>query len=229
MLLNFFRLQWFKHKVSYTPIPSVDQENEAPGKGRTRTQTFLIRTNFVLTSIILILSSLLVALAVSQHSGSGVHGQSGWWQHLHSPGIQEHFLEKRPWNYSSPSPCGLSPDSARKVGCKWSAMTFAWYPPACFDAELNDKFFALQDWKYYSTEDLNEDHELPRDAIIRGDIPKAYMTMDYHRIHCMYTVRKLYRALMGFSLSDNYILTLGHLDHCERFVLRKDEVAVKGR
>ena len=75
---------------------------------------------------------------------------------------------------------------------------------------------------------MREEDRLPRDAILRGDIRKAYMSMEYHKLHCMYTTRKLYRSMMGSALCDNYILTLGHLEHCERFVLRNDTPAVKG-
>ena len=108
-------------------------------------------------------------------------------------------------------------------------MTFAWYPAACYDEELDREFMGLQDWKWYSTDKLREEDELPRDAILRGKIPKAFMSMEYHKMHCMYTVRKLYRSTMGKALCDNYILTLGHLEHCEDFVLRDDHPAVKGR
>ena len=220
--------QWFKTKWSYASLPSDEQDEKQ------LSQADLIlhpkpwdRINLVFAIVTVVLSSLLIALVLLHRPPHQPIHESKY-HHLQSPGEQETFLTKTPWNYSNPSPCGLSPDTARQAGCRWSAMTFAWYPADCYDEELDRDFFSLQDWAWYSTEDLKEDQKIPRDAILRGDVRKAYMSMEYHKIHCMYTVRKLYRALMGFALSDNYILTLGHLEHCERFVLRKDMPAVKG-
>ena len=185
------------------------------------------RMNLVASLIIAILASLLVASVFIRRFPSNSHGDLTY-PDIHSLEHREAFLTKTPWNYSNPSPCGLSPETARQAGCKWSAMTFAWYPAECYDEELDHVFFATEDWAWYSSEDLKEDSRLPRDAIMRGDVRKAYMSMKYHKLHCMFTVRKLYRALLGYALSDNYILTLGHLQHCERFVLREDKPAVKG-
>ena len=93
--------------------------------------------------------------------------------------------------------------------------------------ELENNFLHLKNWRWYSTEELRVEDELSRTAILRGDISKAYMSMEYDKMHCMYTVRKLYRSMMGKALSDNYILTRGHLGHREDFVLRDDHRAVK--
>ena len=94
--------------------------------------------------------------------------------------------------------------------------------------ELENDFLRSKDWRWYSTEELRVEDELSRIAILRGDISKAYRSMEYHKMHCMYTIRKLYRSMMGKTLSDNYILTKGHLKHCEDFLLRDDHPVVKG-
>lgn len=65
-------------------------------------------------------------------------------------------------------------------------MTFAWYPPACYDRNLEDEFLSLDDWEWYSTEKLKLVDRLPGDAVLRGDFRKAFMNMTYHKPHCLY-------------------------------------------
>ena len=180
--------------------------------------------------ITLFLSLAILAFAVTDsrhHHGTSI---SSLYPDIHSSEQRSHFLTHSLWNYSSPSPCGSTPDQARSAGCQWSPMTFAWYPPACYDGELVEEFLALDDWAWFSTEELQAEDKLDREAIMRGDVKRAFMSMKYHKLHCMYMMRKLYRALMGVNglIADNYALTIGHLEHCERFVLRDDHPAVKG-
>lgn len=239
MLFKWAGLQWWRSERTYEALSSNDEDQkrvceEASGATSPRhgehlpSSSYKTLLNLFIASVTTLLSSILVLLIVFSHPRQGFQAESAY-PSVRSPQLRSHFLTAGPWNYSSPSPCGLSVESAQQARCRWSAMTFAWYPAACYDEELDREFMGLQDWKWYSTDKLREEDELPRDAILRGKIPKAFMSMEYHKMHCMYTVRKLYRSTMGKALCDNYILTLGHLKHCEDFVLRDDHPAVKGR
>ena len=134
---------------------------------------------------------------------------------IHAAAVQAEFRHAHPWNASTPSPCGSTIASAKAAGCRWSPMIWAWFPPACYDWELEERFLAEQDWRWYATRDLAADSELPRDAILRGDIPEVFVTAQYHKMHCAYAFRKLFRAVLGVTLGDNYLLTTGHMHHCD--------------
>ena len=142
--------------------------------------------------------------------------------------VRSHFLDAGKWNYSNPSPCGLSRESAQNAGCLWSAMTFAWYPPACYDKEVEDEFLGVSDWQWYASDNLSTEYKLPVGAVLRGDIRKAYMNRTFHKMHCLYSFKKLYRAMLGLALSDNYILRSGHMEHCQHFMVAENAPAVTG-
>lgn len=142
--------------------------------------------------------------------------------------VRSQFLDAGKWNYSNPSPCGLSRESAQKAGCLWSAMTFAWYPPACYDKEVEDEFLGVSDWQWYASDNLSTENKLPVGAVLRGDIRKAYMSMTFHKMHCLYSFKKLYRAMLGLALSDNYVLRSGHMEHCQHFMVAENAPAVTG-
>lgn len=238
MPLSLKKSLWQKLEGTYTSLPLSDPDpNEwlqfEDSGARPINQTYQRQShgcnalNLFIAFGTFLLSLILILLVSSSLLSSPTPRESAY-PNLHSSQLQSYFLTSGPWNYTNPSPCGLSSDSARDAGCRWSAMTFAWYPAACYDEELDREFMELQDWKWYSTDELREEDQLPRDIVLRGDVRKAYMSMEYHKLHCMYSVRKLYRSLMGAVLCDNYILRLGHLEHCERFMLRNDHPAVKG-
>ena len=134
---------------------------------------------------------------------------------IHSTSTKQHFMTPQPWNDSTPSPCGSTIESARAAGCQWSSMIWAWFPAACYDRELEQEFLNESDWEWFSTRDLRPESKLSREAILRGDEPKAYVTGHYHKFHCAYAFKKLFRSVLGVSMGDNYLLTMGHMHHCE--------------
>ena len=50
--------------------------------------------------------------------------------------------------------------------------------------------------------------------------------MAFHEIHCLYSFKKLYRAMLGLTLSDSYILRSGHITHCQHFIVAEYTSAV---
>ncbi|MCJ1314478.1 hypothetical protein MMC25_008160 [Agyrium rufum] len=133
---------------------------------------------------------------------------------IHNSDVQTNFRTSRPWNASSPSPCGDTIESARAAGCQWSSMIWAWFPPACYDWDLEEQFLKEEDWEWFSTRELRPDSKLSRDAILRGDHTKAYVTGHYHKYHCAYAFKKLFRSTLGYTVGDNYMLTSMHMHHC---------------
>jgi len=98
-------------------------------------------------------------------------------------------------------------------------MTFAWYPPACFDAELESEFLSLEDWQWYTTAKLLPEDRLDKEAILKGDIERAYGPSRFHQMHCAFSSRNLFRAILERKMVDNYFLTMVHRRHCEKFLL----------
>lgn len=169
---------------------------------------------------------LLLILVIRSYTGISTIADSSDNHHHHSPypdirspDLQAHFLSPEPWEYDSYSPCGHSIVEARAAGCRWSAMSFSWSPPECYDDEIEAEFLAVHNWTWYSTEELLPGTELDRDAVIRGDIPNASMDSRFHNVHCIYTLKKIQRSLLGIALADNYMLRWDHAKHCEMYLM----------
>ena len=54
------------------------------------------------------------------------------------------------------------------------------------------------------------------------------MSMKCYKMHCLYSFKKLYRAMLGLALSDNYILRSGHVEHCQHSMVAENAPAVTG-
>ncbi|RDW81843.1 hypothetical protein BP6252_02955 [Coleophoma cylindrospora] len=228
-----------KSNAGYEPVLGSDdgkrgdleeQPHMEPPIYHNRLKTYSTLTK-LLAAACIVLSSILILLVTSPWVlKSQRPNTTSRFPSLHSHQLQSFFLSSTtPWNYSNPSPCGSSPTEARLQGCKWSAATFAWYPSECYDSELENEFLQaenIQHW--YATDSLAGGEEYSPAAVLRGDILIAYMPMAYHKLHCVLAGKKLYRALMGEALFDNYVLTKGHLEHCGHFMLWEDHPPVKG-
>lgn len=143
------------------------------------------------------------------------------WPIMQSDNLRASLLSHQKWNYTHPpsSPCGNTPASARAAGCKWSAMTFAWYPAACYDTALENEFLSRADWTWHTDDSLSNATQLSRDAVLRGDVHRAFVSADFHAEHCRMSTRKMLRAVLGADgvLADTYVFRMGHLMHCEEF------------
>ena len=93
-------------------------------------------------------------------------------------------------------------------------MIWAWFPAACYDWDLEEQFLAESDWEWFASRELHPDEKLSRERVLRGDEPDAYVTGTYHKTHCVYAFKKLFRSVLGVTLADNYLLTSGHMHHC---------------
>ena len=217
--MHWFR-SWFQRDEIYEALPPAEKDedgNSPPGSTTPWTRRVSVIRDRVSPALfgaaifgigLLFSAGLLIGLLAGQPPRLP-------YPDVHAALVQEEFRIAKPWNASNPSPCGHTIESAKAAGCRWSPMIWAWFPPACYDWELEEKFLAEQDWEWFATRDLAPESRLPREAILRGDEPEVFVTARYHKMHCAYAFRKLFRSVLGVTLGDNYLLTSGHMHHCD--------------
>jgi len=233
---------WFKPRTGYqylfseppqrSELPETPEKEKEPSEilGLDGSQLSLLasstgslrpRSTMILTLSLILLGLLLTLTGIHVMRQARSHHETTY-PSLHSSSeLQSRLLlGSSHWNSSSPSPCGHSVDSARAAGCKFSPMVWAWYPPACYDNELEQEFLSIPGWEYYTTKELKEQDRIAREEVERGDHPKVYTNLSYHRNHCVYSAMKLLRSFLGVTLSDNYVLSMSHMEHCKGFLVQ---------
>lgn len=113
--------------------------------------------------------------------------------------------------------CGNSAEDAISRGCHFDVTSFSWLPEPCYDKDLAEEFISLTDWHWYRDEAATM--EVPLDVVAKGDQRDLFVSMRYHVVHCMYTYRKLQRAMLRGTPIDDYMGKPEHADHCSRIVL----------
>jgi hypothetical protein len=109
--------------------------------------------------------------------------------------------------------CGNDTASALNAGCVYSFVPGAFVPPQCHDAELEDEFLHHRDWHWFY--DALGQREIPIEEIkATGGPPIMYVPLDYHRVHCAYTWKKLHRAAKYQWPIDAHLWHYEHTRHC---------------
>lgn len=109
--------------------------------------------------------------------------------------------------------CGSSPAEAHSNGCVYDFIAGAFVPTACFDAELEEEFLSLKEWRFYGDE--NAMQELSVESIkADGGTEPLFVSVEYHWIHCAYTWRKLHRSRISGTPIDDHIADYAHTAHC---------------
>ncbi|KAG9228255.1 hypothetical protein BJ875DRAFT_527822 [Amylocarpus encephaloides] len=112
------------------------------------------------------------------------------------------------WGY-----CGNTTATAHAHGCVYDLIPGAWVPPACFDEELEDEFLALSEWQWFA--DINQTKEVSlKDLKATGGPNLLYVSTPYHVQHCVFTWKKLHRAIIHQKPIDTQIGRYGHTEHC---------------
>ncbi|KAH8657807.1 hypothetical protein BX600DRAFT_514357 [Xylariales sp. PMI_506] len=93
-------------------------------------------------------------------------------------------------------------------------MSFAWLPPACYDAELSAEFDAARNWTWY--EDKEGNVSVPKSEVIRGDRLGLHVFWEYHLVHCTFMWKKMHRAVARGSFVDSLVADYGHTHHCSK-------------
>jgi hypothetical protein len=116
--------------------------------------------------------------------------------------------------------CGDSIAEAISLGCKFDSLSMAWLPEHCRDDELTAEFDIAGDgpngtWLYFADTEHTELVDAAAVAAM-GDDPSARVHMDktWHRVHCVYYWRKLFRTRFNGKIIEPRSDTEGHVKHC---------------
>ncbi|KAL2263972.1 hypothetical protein VTK26DRAFT_3966 [Humicola hyalothermophila] len=143
--------------------------------------------------------------------------------------------------------CGSSPSEARRRGCRFDILSFAWQTPECYDAELMEEFIGYDNWTFYThpfsststsgtdggISDSNSgnppsttDAEFGTDTV---DISTAlegertlYVDWKYHVVHCTFMWRQMHRAYTVRGYIDSHLDDYRHTLHCQLTLLDRE-------
>lgn len=126
------------------------------------------------------------------------------------------------------SPCGNSSIEARENGCIYDYTSFAWLHPRCTDLEMMEEFRDVQDWQYFI--DRNGSKVIPFEEVVKGDLKAAWVTWEYHLVHCTFMWRMLHRKMLGplgKSAVNSYLGDMEHTIHCGRLLQNATQFRMK--
>lgn len=123
--------------------------------------------------------------------------------------------------------CGGNYTEARELGCVYDVMMQLWMPKPCYDEVLSERFLAKGNWTWWS--DPENGVTMPDDVMRKGEHSVAFMLMDYHKMHCIFAMEKLVRALRNQWMIIPELVSYDHIVHCKMKTLaRPDGDNVKG-
>ena len=224
-------------RVRFLAVQEPAARNGVPAASRRRERILCALILPLVVMAATFLSLLAISILSPGHRASSpspydetVHSvRAAEYKDIMSPAVRERLLSPIKWEPHTPSPCGHSPRTAREAGCIFGPTTWSWYPAACYDFALEAEFLNAGDWTWYGDESMSESSKLVKENVLKGDHKVAWMTREYHELHCVFAQRKLLRAVLqvGGALPDNYALGMAHLEHCEE-VEREALEKVKG-
>ena len=132
---------------------------------------------------------------------------------------------------TNPCACGRTPSEAATSGCKFDPFAMAWLPDRCRDDELIAEFTALGEtynhsWELYTYPDPKtqlslEDVSMMAQVVgteAHGKV-RVTTTADWHHTHCLYIMRKIYRARAAARMVEPRMDNEEHVKHCVESVL----------
>lgn len=134
--------------------------------------------------------------------------------HIHSHGSNVQAEKPQSCN------CGNSITEAIALGCKFDSLSMAWLPEHCRDDDLTAEFETAGDgpngtWLYYA--DTEHTSLLDAETVAAmGDDPLArvHMGTAWHRVHCVFYWRKLFRTRFNGKIVEARSDTESHIMHC---------------
>ncbi|EOA81815.1 uncharacterized protein SETTUDRAFT_97260 [Exserohilum turcica Et28A] len=112
--------------------------------------------------------------------------------------------------------CGSSPTEARKRGCKFDILSFAWQLPECYDDKIMEDFLAEKEWEFFKFP--NKTSPVTKETALTGE-HTLFVTTEYHRVHCMYMWRQMHRAFTVRKYIDSHLNDWHHTLHCHKVML----------
>lgn len=110
--------------------------------------------------------------------------------------------------------CGNSPEEAEARGCHYNFAVHVWLPKGCYtdeDVQDAEEMYQNRDHWYYETNGKN----LTMDEVRRGHYHNFTSTWETHMAHCVYTWKRLHRALLNPATKiDAYTINYYHSEHC---------------
>ena len=131
------------------------------------------------------------------------------------------FLTSLPIPLDKATTCGSSVEEALELGCSFDIMSYAYYPPSCWDPVLHNEFVReySQDWKW-STFDSEP---LSTEEVLQGNHTNVLALEVWHKYHCLYEWRRLFRAVAFQRPLDEKLGNYGHASHCSKTLLSVQE------
>ena len=125
-------------------------------------------------------------------------------------------------SYMMMHPCGHTAAEARDRGCLFDIISFSWFPPACYDAQLSQDFDDITTWEWFL--DPNATQPVSHESAMTGEYSGLYVNWEYHIRHCTAMWLKMHRAVLGGGKAaiDSYIGELTHTRHCGDMLLTRD-------
>ncbi|OQV11295.1 hypothetical protein CLAIMM_15152 [Cladophialophora immunda] len=113
--------------------------------------------------------------------------------------------------------CGSTRDEALSRACAFDIVTFAWVAPACHDRALSAEFSSLRAWGWFLDE--NRTQAVPQTEVEDGKFNALYVSREQRAYHCVYTWRKMHRALLRKGPTDGVVRRYNHTESCGRMLL----------
>ena len=133
------------------------------------------------------------------------------------------FLSVPPVTIEAVSTCGSSIEEARRLGCHFDMMSFAYYPPDCWDAELHDQF--VQQYRHSWNWTRLDGEPISVDEVLKGDHESLISTWEFHSHHCIYEWQRLVRAVALNKRLDSKDANFGHATHCGMELLKPEKAS----
>jgi hypothetical protein len=123
--------------------------------------------------------------------------------------------------------CGSNYHEARELGCVYDVMMQLWMPAPCYDSVLSERFLHKGNWTWWT--DPENGVTMSDEQMKKGEHTVAFMLMDYHKMHCIFAMEKLVRALRNQWMIIPELVSYDHIVHCKMKTLaRPDGDTVKG-
>ena len=182
----------------------------APAKEGTFSVTKELRRNRGLVATIVALTTLILTLEVIAHAG---FTRSVW----HTRDMETQQTRKSAaYNDPSPSQCGSTAEEARRLGCIFDELSFAWQAPDCYDEATVGEFLAAGNWKFYPDETSTETLPLSQLGL---DRQPTHVTLQFQAAQCMFLRRQMVRLLLLGRPMDTHLGAYNHTLNCGKLLL----------
>lgn len=108
--------------------------------------------------------------------------------------------------------CGTTREEAIAAQCVFDLMSFTWTHGAWDDAVLAEQFLDVHPWQWWHD---GEGKFAANETLVRlGLFPSLHVSWGYHKLHCVYMMHKMQRAVAMGRRVDSYVADPGHTHHC---------------